>query len=88
MARNEPPAFVTLEAKTNSPLLPLHILTERNRAGSYLSVGQAVISMFGMFLFLSYYLQLVKGYAPSETGVAFLPWQLPRSSAPCSSPRG
>ncbi|MEU8836303.1 MFS transporter [Streptomyces sp900116325] len=66
-------AFVGLEAKTESPLLPLHILTERNRAGSYLSVGLAVISMFGMFLFLSYYLQLVKGYSPSETGVAFLP---------------
>ncbi|WP_329168149.1 MFS transporter [Streptomyces sp. NBC_01693] len=66
-------AFVALEAKIKSPLLPLHILTERNRAGSYLSVALAVISMFGMFLFLSYYLQLVKGFSPSETGVAFLP---------------
>lgn len=66
-------AFVILEGKLTSPLLPLHILTERNRAGAYLSVGLAVISMFGMFLFLSYYLQLVKGYSPIETGVAFLP---------------
>ncbi|MGC5004959.1 MFS transporter [Streptomyces sp. NBC_00353] len=66
-------AFVILERKLTSPLLPLHILTERNRAGAYLSVGLAVISMFGMFLFLSYYLQLVKGYSPIETGAAFLP---------------
>ncbi|MFF0401278.1 MFS transporter [Streptomyces sp. NPDC005248] len=66
-------AFVILEGKLKSPLLPLHILTERNRAGAYLSVALAVISMFGMFLFLSYYLQLVKGYSPIETGVAFLP---------------
>jgi EmrB/QacA subfamily drug resistance transporter len=66
-------AFAILEGKLTSPLLPLHILTERNRAGAYLSVALAVISMFGMFLFLSYYLQLVKGYSPIETGVAFLP---------------
>jgi hypothetical protein len=66
-------AFVALEARLRSPLLPLRIVTERNRAGAYLSVGLAVISMFGMFLFLSYHLQLVLGYSPVKTGVAFLP---------------
>ncbi|MFJ8803061.1 MFS transporter [Streptomyces sp. NPDC102487] len=66
-------AFVLLESKLKSPLLPLHILTERNRAGAYLSVAFAVISMFGMFLFLSYYMQLVKGYSPVQTGLAFIP---------------
>ncbi|MFS4094227.1 MFS transporter [Streptomyces sp. AF1A] len=66
-------SFLVVEGKIKSPLLPLHVLTERNRAGAYLSVGLAVISMFGMFLFLSYYMQLVKGYSPLRTGLAFLP---------------
>ncbi|WUD70735.1 MFS transporter [Streptomyces sp. NBC_00510] len=66
-------AFVLLEAKVKSPLLPLRVLTERNRAGSYLSLALSVMSMFGMFLFLSYYFQLVKGYTPVQSGAAFIP---------------
>ncbi|MFD7409869.1 MFS transporter [Streptomyces sp. NPDC059866] len=66
-------AFVLLEAKVTSPLLPLRVLAERNRAGSYLSLALSVMSMFGMFLFLSYYFQLVKGYTPVQSGAAFIP---------------
>ncbi|MER7762671.1 MFS transporter [Streptomyces sp. NPDC097619] len=66
-------AFVATEAKVKSPLLPLRVLTERNRGGVYLSLGLAVISMFGLFLFLTYYLQVVKGFSPVKTGFAFLP---------------
>ncbi|MEK9520271.1 MFS transporter [Streptomyces sp. NPDC087908] len=66
-------AFVLTEAKVKSPLLPLRVLTDRNRGGVYLSLGLAVISMFGLFLFLTYYLQVVKGYSPVMTGFAFLP---------------
>ncbi|MET9545702.1 MULTISPECIES: MFS transporter [unclassified Streptomyces] len=66
-------AFVLTEAKVKSPLLPLRVLTERNRGGVYLSLGLAVIAMFGLFLFLTYYLQIVEGYSPVKTGFAFLP---------------
>ncbi|MFJ4989977.1 MFS transporter [Streptomyces sp. NPDC088732] len=66
-------SFVLLESKAKSPLLPLRVLTERNRAGAYLSLGLSVIAMFGMFLFLSYYFQLVKGYSPVMSGLAFIP---------------
>ncbi|MFI9115685.1 MFS transporter [Streptomyces venezuelae] len=66
-------AFVLTEAKVKSPLLPLRVLTDRNRGGVYLSLGLAVIAMFGLFLFLTYYLQVVKGYSPVMTGFAFLP---------------
>ncbi|MGK5631887.1 MFS transporter [Streptomyces sp. URMC 123] len=66
-------AFVAVEAKVKAPLLPLRVLTERNRAGVYLSLGLAIIAMFGLFLFLTYYLQVVKGYSPVKTGFAFLP---------------
>ncbi|MGW0731487.1 MFS transporter [Streptomyces sp. NPDC002851] len=66
-------AFVAVEARVKAPLLPLRVLTDRNRGGVYLSLGLAVIAMFGLFLFLTYYLQIVKGYSPVQTGFAFLP---------------
>ncbi|MFI5867920.1 MFS transporter [Streptomyces sp. NPDC051546] len=66
-------AFVSVESRTKNPLLPLRVLLERNRGGVYLSLGLAVIAMFGLFLFLTYYLQVVKGFSPVTTGFAFLP---------------
>ncbi|TGG84620.1 MFS transporter [Streptomyces albus] len=66
-------AFALVEAKVRAPLLPLRVVTDRNRGGVYLSLGLATIAMFGLFLFLTYYLQVVKGYSPVRTGVAFLP---------------
>jgi MFS family permease len=36
-------------------------------------VGLAAIALFGVFLFLTFYLQLNKGFSPVMTGVAFLP---------------
>ncbi|MCZ7431709.1 MFS transporter [Streptomyces sp. WMMC1477] len=66
-------AFVVTEARTKAPLLPLRVVADRNRGGVYLSLGLAIIAMFGLFLFLTYYLQLVKGYNAMTTGFAFLP---------------
>jgi EmrB/QacA subfamily drug resistance transporter len=66
-------AFVLVESRVKAPLLPLRVITERNRGGVYLSLGLAIIAMFGLFLFLTYYLQIVKGYSPVKTGFAFLP---------------
>ncbi|GGJ23252.1 MFS transporter [Streptomyces brasiliensis] len=66
-------AFVVTEAKVKAPLLPLRVVTDRNRGGVYLSLGLAIIAMFGTFLFLTYYLQVVKGFSPIQSGFAFLP---------------
>ncbi|MCX5312547.1 MFS transporter [Streptomyces sp. NBC_00154] len=66
-------SFVLTEARVKSPLLPLRVVMDRNRGGVYLSLGLAIIAMFGLFLFLTYYLQVVKGYSPIKTGFAFLP---------------
>ncbi|MFG2354464.1 MFS transporter [Streptomyces sp. NPDC048521] len=66
-------AFVVVESRVKAPLLPLRVITDRNRGGIYLSLGLAIIGMFGLFLFLTYYLQIVKGYSPVKTGFAFLP---------------
>ncbi|MBB5117965.1 MFS transporter [Streptomyces eurocidicus] len=65
--------FAWWQSRARNPLLPLHVLRDRNRAGSFLVMGLAVIAMFGMFLFMTYYLQVVLGYSPVRTGLAFLP---------------
>ncbi|MGC9378162.1 MFS transporter [Streptomyces sp. MH13] len=65
--------FVWWQTRAPSPLLPLHVIRDRNRAGCFLTMMLAVIGMFGMFLFMTYYLQTVLGYSPVRTGLAFLP---------------
>ncbi|MFJ9927115.1 MULTISPECIES: MFS transporter [Streptomyces] len=66
-------AFVWWQARAPSPLLPLHILRDRDRAGCFLTMMLAVIGMFGLFLFMTYYLQVILRYSPVRTGLAFLP---------------
>ncbi|HET8977480.1 MAG TPA: MFS transporter, partial [Solirubrobacteraceae bacterium] len=66
-------AFVAIERRSPHPLLPLRVVTDRNRGASYLSMGLASAAMFGVFLFLTYYLQVTRGYSPVKTGLAFLP---------------
>ncbi|MFJ8675409.1 MFS transporter [Streptomyces sp. NPDC093589] len=65
--------FTWWQTRARHPLLPLHIVRERNRAGSFLTMGLALMALFGMFLFMTYYLQVVLGYSPLKTGLAFLP---------------
>lgn len=66
-------AFTLVESRSAEPLLPLRLLTQRDRAGVYLSLGLAVMTMFGLFLFMTSYLQTVKEYSPLVGGFAFLP---------------
>ncbi|GGX63665.1 MFS transporter [Streptomyces minutiscleroticus] len=66
--------FVRWQARAPHPLLPLHVLKDRSRAGCFLTMGLAVVGMFGMFLFMTYYLQGVLGYSPLRAGLAFLPF--------------
>ncbi len=65
--------FVLVERRVEHPLLPLRIVLDRNRGGAYLAMGLTAIAMFGVFLFLTYYLQLTLGFSPVKSGVAFLP---------------
>lgn len=66
-------AFVLTERSVPRPLLPLRVVADRTRGSAYLAVGLSVVGMFAMFLFLTYYMQRVKGYSALVTGVAFLP---------------
>jgi EmrB/QacA subfamily drug resistance transporter len=66
-------AFVFAEARVPAPLLPLRVVSDRSRAVAFAAVAVAGIAMFGVFLFLTYYLQLVRGFSPVMSGLAFLP---------------
>lgn len=65
--------FVMLQQRVSHPLLPMRILTERNRGGALLAMLLASVGMFAVFLFLTYYLQVEQHYSAVQTGVAFLP---------------
>src|SRR3989440_12300946 len=65
--------FVLREARAANLLLPLRILTDRNRGGAYITVALAIAGMFGAFLFLTYYLQVVLRFTPLQAGIAFFP---------------
>ncbi len=68
--------FVLIELRTKSPLLPMRVLLERNRGGSYLASLIVGSGLFAMFLFLGLYLQVILGYSPVKAGFAFLPFSI------------
>lgn len=67
-------AFVLRERRAAHPLLPLRIVLDRNRGGSYLVFLLVGAGLFSMFLFLTFYFQETLGYTPLESGFAFLPF--------------
>lgn len=66
-------SFMTIQKRTHFPLLPLRVLLDRNRGGALAAMLVAGSGMFGVFLFLTYYLQVTLAYSAVMTGVAFLP---------------
>jgi EmrB/QacA subfamily drug resistance transporter len=65
--------FAAWQGRAAHPLLPPRVVLDRNRGGAYLSMFIAAAGLFGIFLFLTYYLQQTLGYSPLVTGVAVLP---------------
>ena len=65
--------FVAVQTRVSNPVLPLRVVLDRNRGGSYLGILSLGIGLFGMFLFLTYYLQGTLGFSAVESGLAFLP---------------
>jgi predicted MFS family arabinose efflux permease len=65
--------FAWRQTRAPEPLLPPRIVADRNRGGAYLTMLIAATGMFGVFLFLTYYMQQTLGFSPAITGVAFLP---------------
>jgi EmrB/QacA subfamily drug resistance transporter len=65
--------FVAVERRAARPVLPLRLLADRRRAAAYVAMTVVPAAMFGMFFFLTQFLQDVLGYSPLQTGLAFLP---------------
>ncbi|MER5504585.1 MFS transporter [Streptomyces sp. NPDC002766] len=61
------------QTRARVPLLPMSVVRDRQRIGAFLTVLLTTIGMFGVFLFLTYYMQGVLGYSPVKTGLAYLP---------------
>jgi EmrB/QacA subfamily drug resistance transporter len=68
--------FLLNESRVPQPITPLRLFTDRGRAGSYLARLLIVAGMFGMFFFLTQFLQDVLGFSPLLAGLAFLPMTL------------
>jgi EmrB/QacA subfamily drug resistance transporter len=66
-------SFVLIERRSSHPLLPLHIVRDRARGGAYLSILLAAAGIFGVFFFLTFFLQLNLHFSPITSGLAFLP---------------
>jgi EmrB/QacA subfamily drug resistance transporter len=65
--------FFSIETRTRQPITPLHMFRDRDRAGSYAIMLALAAAMFGMFFFLTLFVQGVLGYSPLRAGFAFLP---------------
>ena len=67
-------AFAVIEARSRHALLPVRLLRDRNRTGAYLIMLGVGTAIFGMFFFLTVFMQAVWGYSALKTGVAYLPF--------------
>lgn len=68
--------FVAVELRSSHPLLPVRVVLDRNRGGSFLASLLVGCAMLGTFLFLTYYFQGTMHYSAVRTGFAFLPFSL------------
>jgi EmrB/QacA subfamily drug resistance transporter len=66
-------SFAIIEWRSKHPLLPIRVLRSRNRSGSYLIMLCVGTALFGMFFFLTLFVQQVWGYSPLKSGFAYLP---------------
>jgi EmrB/QacA subfamily drug resistance transporter len=66
--------FIYWEARgAAEPMMPMRIFENRNRGGAYVVMLVVGAAMFGMFYFITFFVQLVRDYGPLKTGVSFLP---------------
>ncbi|MEV0222446.1 MFS transporter [Streptomyces sp. NPDC050704] len=74
-------AFLLLQARVSDPMMPLRLLKDRNRSGSYATMLFIGAGMFATFYFLTLYMQLILGYSPVKTGFAYLPFSFGMAAA-------
>ncbi len=79
--------FLLTEARTQQPITPLRLFGSLSRSGSYLSRLLLVAGMFGMFFFLTQFVQEILGFSPLTAGIAFLPMTLTVFAVSRAAPR-
>ena len=67
-------SFVLIEMRSSHPLLPMRVLADRNRSGAYLIMLCVSTGLFGLFFFLTLFIQTVLGYSAIRSGIAYLPF--------------
>jgi hypothetical protein len=67
-------SFAVIEVRSSHPLLPIRVLADRNRAGAYLIMLCIATGLFGLFFFLTLFIQTVLGYSAIHSGIAYLPF--------------
>jgi EmrB/QacA subfamily drug resistance transporter len=65
--------FVLIERGSSQPITPLHMFADRNRSGTYGIMLCLAAAIFGMFFFLTLFVQDVLDFSPLQAGLAFLP---------------
>jgi EmrB/QacA subfamily drug resistance transporter len=79
--------FVVNEARAPQPITPLRLFADRARAGSYVTRLLLVAGMFGMFYFLTQFVQNILGFSPLRAGISFLPMTFALFAVSRLSPR-
>ena len=69
-------SFVLIEMRSSRPLLPMRVLADRNRSGAYLIMLCISTGLFGLFFFLTLFIQTVLGYSAIRSGIAYLPFAI------------
>ena len=69
-------SFVLIERRSARPLLPMRVLADRNRSGAYLIMLCVSTGLFGLFFFLTLFIQNVLGYSAIRTGITYLPFAI------------
>jgi EmrB/QacA subfamily drug resistance transporter len=69
-------SFVLIERRSSRPLLPIRVLADRNRSGAYLIMLCISTGLFGLFFFLTLFIQNVLGYSAIRSGIAYLPFAI------------
>ena len=67
-------SFVLIEMRSSRPLLPMRVLADRSRSGAYLIMLCIATGLFGLFFFLTLFIQTVLGYSAIRAGIAYLPF--------------
>lgn len=65
--------FLAVESRSKQPITPLKMFRDRNRAGTYGMMLSLAAAMFGMFFFLTLFVQNILDFSPLQAGLAFLP---------------